>query len=107
MDAQTELLKKILDVVTLIAEPQIAQRDEKRRVALTAIVGKGAKTIKAASLMDGTRTQSVVCKDSGLDQGALSRLTKALRESSLLDPDSKDPKISIPLTTRFWEELGG
>ena len=107
MDRQIELLEKILEMITLIADPQIAQRDEKRRAALTAIVGKGQKAIKAASLMDGTRTQAIICKEAGIDGGALSRLSKALRDSGLIAVDAKDPKITIPLSPRFWEELGG
>jgi hypothetical protein len=106
MDEQTELLKKILDTLVLIAEPQIAHRDEKRRSALISIVGRGQKTIKAASLMDGTKTQAIICKESGIDGGALSRLTKALRDADLIQADAKAPKINIPLSARFWEELG-
>jgi hypothetical protein len=106
LNEQTELLQKILDVLTVMAEPQLAQRDEKRRVSLSAIVGKGSKSIKAASLMDGSRAQAIICKEAGIDGGALSRLTKALRDAGLLSADTKDPKINIPLTSRFWEELG-
>jgi hypothetical protein len=107
MEEQTELLRKILEVVTLIAEPQIAQRDQKLRAALSEVVGKGQLKAKAAVLMDGTRAQSVICKESGIDAGALSRLTKALREKSLLGSDDKLPKLVIPLPPGFWTELEG
>jgi hypothetical protein len=107
MEDQIELLRKILDLLTLIAEPQIAQRDQKLRAALSEVVGKGQLKAKAVALMDGTRTQSVICKESGIDHGALSRLTKTLREKSIIGPDDKLPKLTIPLPPGFWTELEG
>ena len=103
MDLQTELLQKILDVVTLIAEPQIAQRDERLRNALSEIVGKGKLKAKAVCLMDGTKLQAAICKESGIDAGALSRLSKALREAGLLGDDEK-LKLTISLPTGFMTD---
>jgi|GEM_PF-923229 len=105
MDEQTELLRKILDTLTLIAEPQIAKRDEMLRTKLAEIVGKGQLKIRAASLMDGTRSQTAICKESAIDAGALSRLTKALREKGLIGSDDKAPKLAIPLPVGFWVEM--
>jgi DNA-binding HxlR family transcriptional regulator len=107
MDEQTELLRKILEVLTLIAEPQIAQQDEKLRTALTEIVGKGQLKVKAVQLMDGTRNQASICKEAKIDPGALSRLLKALREKGLVVGDDKLPRLSISLPAKFWSELGG
>lgn len=106
MDDQTALLTEIAGLLRLIAEPQLAQRDEKRRSALATIVGRGQLKVKAASLMDGTKTQSAICKEAGIDPGGLSRLTKALREATLLAGDDKCPKLNIPLPPGFWEGLG-
>ena len=107
MEEQTELLRKILEMLTLIAEPQIAERDQKLRAALTEIIGKGQLKAKAVALMDGARAQSAICKESGIDQGALSRLSKALREKCLLGSDDKLPKLAITLPPGFWTELEG
>jgi hypothetical protein len=104
MEEQTELLRKILETLTLIAEPQIAQRDEELRAALSEVVGKGRHKAKAVSLMDGTRVQAAICKESGIDAGGLSRLTKALREKGLIGPDDKPPKLAIPLPPGFGTE---
>jgi hypothetical protein len=105
MEEQTELLRKILEMLTLIAEPQIAQRDQTLRAALSEVVGKGRLKARAAALMDGTRAQSVICRESGIDAGALSRLTKALREKCLIGSDDKLPTLAIPLPPGFWTEL--
>jgi hypothetical protein len=103
MDLQTELLQKILDVVTLIAEPQIAQRDERQRNALSEIVGKGKLKAKAVCLMDGTKPQAAICKEAGIDAGALSRLTKALRKAGLLGDDEK-LKLTFSLPPGFMTD---
>lgn len=103
MDLQTELLQKILDVVSLIAEPQIAQRDERLRSALSGIVGRGKLKAKAVCLMDGSKLQATICKEAGIDAGALSRLTKALREAGLLGDDEK-LKLTIPLPPGFMTD---
>ena len=101
MDEQTEILREILSLLRLIAEPAIAKRDEKLRSALYEIVGKSATRKKAVQLMDGTRTQATICKESGMDQGGLSRLTKGLREAGLLGDGEKAPRISIPIPPNF------
>jgi hypothetical protein len=105
MDEQTELLRKILETLTLIAEPHIAQREERLCAAIPEIVGKGKLKAKAIALMDGARSQSAICRESGIDTGGLSRLTKALRESGLIGSDDKPPKLTIGLPTGFWAEM--
>jgi hypothetical protein len=107
MEEQTELLRKILEMLTLMAEPQIAQRDQKLRAALAEVVGKGQLKARAVSLMDGTRAQSAICKESGIDAGGLSRLTKALREKGLIGAEDKLPKLAFPLPPGFWTEFEG
>jgi len=106
MDEQAELLQKILEMLTLIAEPQIAQRDEKPRQALAEVVGKSKPRTKAVSLMDGTRPQSTICKEAGIDSGGMSRLAKALREAGLIGGDDQPPKLTIPLPPGFLERNG-
>jgi DNA-binding MarR family transcriptional regulator len=79
MNEQTELLREIRDLFRIVAEPALAKRNEELRAALRAIVGKSGKLAKAVYLMDGTRTQGMLIKQTGIDPGNLSRSVKALR----------------------------
>ena len=106
MDDQTELLREILELLKLIAEPQIAQRDERLRTSLSEIVGKSAAKAKAIALMDGTTTQTIISKEYGIDAGLLSRTIKALREAKLVQNDENPPKLTIPLPPTFFDSLG-
>ena len=106
MDEQTELLREMVELLRLIAEPEIAKRDAPQRAALSEIIGKGKMKATAVALMDGVRTQAIICKESGIDQGALSRLTKALRTAKLITDDDKPPKLAIPLPPGFLGEFG-
>jgi len=92
------------DLLRVMAEPAMAQRDQKRRAAITEIAGRSVKKAKAILLMDGSRNQKTICKDSGIDQGDLSRLEKALRAKDLLVTDEKNPRLIIPLPPNFFEE---
>ena len=47
-----DVVNEIRDLIRLMAEPAIAQRDEKRRIAIRQIVGKSAVKAKAIQLMD-------------------------------------------------------
>ena len=60
MTNEVELLTEIRDLLLLIAEPQLAQRDERWRTALAEIVGRGKQKAEAVVLMDGTRTQAEI-----------------------------------------------
>jgi hypothetical protein len=83
LNEQAELLREMCHLLRVIAEPQLAKRDERLRASLLDAVGKSKAGAKAVHLMDGSRSQAVICKESGIDQGALSRLTKDLRASAL------------------------
>lgn len=63
-DRIEELLGCLIKVVARAAIPEDKVRE---------VVGSGAKQIKAFNLCDGTRSQLEVAKQSGLDQGNLSR----------------------------------
>ena len=103
MDEQTQLLREIRDLLLLMAEPAIAKRDEALRNALIEIVGKSPKRAKAVQLMDGSRNQTQICKDSKIDPGELSRLMKTFREKSLLkESDSKQPELALSLPSNFF-----
>lgn len=106
MDDQTELLQKILEILTLIAEPQIAQRDEKPRATLRQIVGKSATKGRAVLLMDGSRSQVEIRQVVIVDRSDLSKMVKALRSGGLLTGDDK-PRLTISLPPNFFESPEG
>ena len=103
MSDQIELLTEMRDLLKVIAEPLLAKRDEKRREALRGIVGKGKSKADAVLLMDGSRTQAAIIKGSGIDQGGLSRLVKALRTGSLISADEKHPKLVLSVPPNFFD----
>jgi hypothetical protein len=99
MAEDTELLREIRDLLRLIAEPALAQRDERLRIGVRQIVGKSKQKADAVVLMDGTRSQIAIKKECGIDDGNLSRLVKALRDGKLIGSDDKNPKLAFPLPT--------
>lgn len=103
---QTELLREMRDLLRVMAEPALAQRDGRLRTSLLEIVGKGKVAAKAVLLMDGSRTQSAICKESGINAGNLSRLVKALRTEGLTAADEKRPKLALTLPSDFFENSG-
>jgi len=103
MSSDNELLTEIRDLLRLMAEPALAERDKKLRSTLVEIVGKSRRKADAVLKMDGTRSQTEIKKDCGIDLGDLSRLVKALREKSLIGADDKHPKIVIPVPADFLE----
>ena len=67
-------------------------------------VGDGkTKNAKAVLLMDGKRTQAVLCKESSVNDGNLSRLVKRLREKGLVKADEKHPELVITIPPNFFE----
>jgi hypothetical protein len=102
-EEQTQLLREMRDLLRVMAEPALAQRDQKRRAALTEIVGRSAKKARAVLLMDGSRNQKTICAESGIDQGDLSRLEKALRAKELIVSDEKRPTLVISLPPNFFD----
>src|SRR5438552_12144847 len=95
MGEDTELLREIRDLLLVMAEPDLAKRDQKRRDALRLIVGKSKAKARAVFLMDGSRTQAGIRSEASIDAGELSRCVKALREVSLIEADDKHPKLVI------------
>jgi hypothetical protein len=103
-DEQVELLREMRDLLRVMAEPALAQRDQKLRSALIEVVGKGKAKAKAALLMDGSRTQSSVGKESGMDPGNLSRFVKSLRAKELIGADERHPKLALSVPPNFFEK---
>jgi hypothetical protein len=105
-DEQTQLLREMRDLLRVMAEPALAKRDEKLRAALIEVVGKSKARGDAVLLMDGSRTQAMICKESGIDQGALSRLEKTLRAKGLIAADEKQSKLVISVPPNFFQISG-
>ena len=102
MDEQTELLREICHLLRVLAGPELAKRDERLRESLLDAVGRSKVGARAVRLMDGSRSQAIICEESGIDQGALSRLTKDLRAKELLAPGDKHPKLIITIPATFF-----
>ncbi|MCX7008898.1 MAG: hypothetical protein NTY53_16910 [Kiritimatiellaeota bacterium] len=104
MSHEIELLTEIRDLLQVMAEPALEKRDAKLRASLRSSVGKSAKKAKAAMLMDGSRSQTVIVKESGIDQGDLSRLVKVLAAAQLVSADTKHPRLLVKVPSTFFDE---
>jgi hypothetical protein len=104
MSRDVELLTEIRDLLQVIAEPALAKRDAKLRNSLRTVVGSGVKKAKAVLLMDGTRSQAAIVKESGIDTGNLSRLVKALAAAQLIAADEKRPALLVKIPPTFFEK---
>lgn len=102
-ETELDILRDIRDLLMLMAEPQLAERDQSRRDQLRKIAGKGEKNMKAVLLMDGTRNQASIAKEVPIDVGQLSTLVKNLREAGLLKVDA-NPAIVIPVSESVFKE---
>lgn len=108
--SDSELLsavQEIRDLVRLLAEPAIAARHQKLRAELKRIVGRSANNGKSVLLMDGSRTQADIQRETKINQGNLSTLVKQLKESKLLAGEGKNPKLAISVPASFFENGGG
>ena len=97
-------VNEIRDLVRLMAEPQIAARDQKLREELLRIVGRSLPKQKSIFLMDGNHTQSAITKTIGINKGHLSTLVKQLGQNELLSGDTKQPKLAIAIPSNFFEK---
>jgi hypothetical protein len=86
----------------VIAEPALAERDAKLRSSLRTVVGGSGKKADAVLLMDGSRSQAAIVKESGIDQGNLSRLVKALATARLISADERHPKLLVKIPHTFF-----
>ena len=103
MSREIELLTEIRDLLTVMAEPALAKRDAKLRSSLRTVVGGSGKKAKAVLLMDGSRARSAIVKESGVDQGDLSRLVKALAAAQLIAADAKNPRLAVTVPSNFFD----
>jgi DNA-binding MarR family transcriptional regulator len=96
-------IHEIRDLLRLIAEPQIAARDQKAREELLKIVGKSPVKAKSVLLMNGSLTQADIRKKTGMDRGNLSTLVKRLDKSKLLAGPPKQPRLTISVIPDLFE----
>lgn len=104
MSEEVDLLREMRDLLLVIAEPALAKRDERLRSVLKESV-KGKVSAKAVLLMDGSRTQKQISQESGINEGNLSRLVKALRANGLLAAQDQKPKLALSVPPTFFEQL--
>jgi len=97
------LVQKIHDLLELLAEDKIAQRDSKQRATLREIVGASIAKQKSVFLMDGSRTQAEIRRDTSVNQGHLSTMVGKLNKAGLLVDDPKKPKLAISIPLTFFE----
>lgn len=96
-------IREIRKLLELLAEPAIAARDAKLRQSLLNIVGASAAAKSAVPLMDGSRTQADIAKQTGIHKGNLSTLVGKLGEAKLLGNNTKQPHLSITIPTNFFD----
>lgn len=96
-------VRELRDLVRLMAEPAIAERDRKLRSDLREIVGGSVPKARAVLLMDGSHTQSTIHRETGMHKGNLSTLVKQLGGAKLLSGDGKEPKLAISVPANFFE----
>ena len=88
-----QLLRDIREYLHVLAEPMLLERQRRLVLATQSLVGKSEKKKAAVLLMDGSRTRSQISKASGLDQGDLSRLVKALMETKAITEELGNPRL--------------
>ena len=64
-DAVLDVILEIRELLGLMAEPAVAQRDAKLRASLRQIVGRSKPKARAICLMDGIASQSEISVSSG------------------------------------------
>jgi hypothetical protein len=97
-------LRKIHDLLELLAEDKIAERDAKQRRTLIDIVGSSTPMQRSVLLMDGTRTQTEIHAETAANKGHLSTLVGKLSAAKLLDSASKHPKLTISIPSNFFDK---
>jgi hypothetical protein len=95
--AVLETLRKIYDLLELLAEDKIAERDAKQRQALREIVGSSVQMQKSVLLMNGTRSQKDIHTETSVHRGNLSTMVGKLRAAKLIEGDTTTPR-SLPKT---------
>ncbi|HEX2839554.1 MAG TPA: hypothetical protein VHN77_15660 [Phycisphaerales bacterium] len=104
MPTDTELLTEIRDLLAIMAEPQIAERDKRQRQEIKELVGRRPKAQAAVYLMDGNRKQSEITKATGFHQGDLSKLVKELVSGKLATVVDGKPRLGLRLPPGLFDK---
>ncbi len=96
-------VRQIRELLELLAEPAIAQRDATYREKLRAIVGSSPKLQQSVLLMDGSRAQKDIVSQTSIDKGQLSVAVGKLDQADLLADGKKLPKLVISIPPNFFE----
>ena len=106
-DNSTELLqtvRTIHDLLELLAEDKIADRDAKQRKALREIVGSSDQMQKSVLLINGTRSQKDIHTETSVHRGNLSTMVGKLRAAKLIEGDTTTPRLVISIPQNFFEK---
>lgn len=99
-------VRKIHDLLELLAEDKIAERDAKQRQRLIELVGSSVPMQNSVLLMDGSRSQTDIHSETNANRGHLSTLVGKLHGAKLLTGDTKLPKLAISIPANFFEKHG-
>lgn len=100
-----QAVNEMRDLLRLMAEPAVAERDRKLRQALRQVAGSSTgKKAKAVMLMDGSRNRRGIIADCGINKGDLSVLVNKLKEAELISGDGKQPELAISIPSNFFEK---
>jgi hypothetical protein len=97
-------VRHIRELLQLLAEPAVAQRDATLRDELRKLVGASARRQKSVLLMNGARTQKDIIAETSVHGGDLSTLVKKLEAAGLLVGDKKKPKLALSIPTSFFDD---
>lgn len=98
-----EEVRQMRELLELLAEPAIANRDAKLRAQLRQIVGASSKKQESVILMDGSRTQTQIASETGVNKGHLSTMVGKLESAALLADGRKQPRLAISILQNFFD----
>jgi hypothetical protein len=94
-----DLLREIRDLLLPVADAhrdeydrRQAERDAARAEAIKSIIST-PKRKKAWSLLDGSRNQTALARDAGMDKAGASRFLKILRELEAISDDGNPRRL--------------
>ena len=99
----THLLREIRDLLSVIAGPQLAIRDQKARGEIVQIVGRSARRRKAILLMDGRRRRVDIQQSTGIDSGELSRFLTALKDAGVCNEENGTPRLLVHVDAGLFD----
>jgi hypothetical protein len=82
---QAVVLREIRDLLRPISDHYRPAYE--RRQAIRGLIGASAARRKAWDLLDGRRVQREIAKESGMDEGNLSKYFKSLRDAGAIKGD--------------------